>query len=141
MGYVGYSRSNNSAYAINECIVPKTHINKKLINDVIECVQSDDFEWWERISKWNWYFINQVGEFVGNDEIDGGGDDEEELLNGYKEKFIEFIKTVKIKDIKNNLDIDDSDEWHHTSKFYNEVTHYDVISILLGMFFKNEMSK
>lgn len=117
MSYVGYSYSENYQYAIEEGRCPKTHINKKYI-EYIKNELIDEIDWEETFE--HVFFLRK------------NTPNENEIKN-------KILNTnFKIKDIKDNLEIGDDGEWHHASKFYNEIKFYDISNILVYLLYKNE---
>ena len=99
MGYIGYSRSERSAYAIENYEVPKSLIKRDLILNYLE---SDNFK-----------------EFL----------EEKNIERKKIEKIINELKNRPLKDWKNVTKLINPSSWHHTGKFYNKTDHYSLNDI------------
>lgn len=117
-GYVGKSRSKRSAAAIDNYIVPVSMINKALINDFLDYLESNIGKPWRRKG-------------LKNIKI--------------TKNHIDYLRKCKISLWKAVAKTLKPTEWHHTSRYYNKTNHYylkEVASVLVqGNYPKDILTK
>lgn len=113
-GYVGYSRSVRSYEAIQDYEVPISHFTRTLIDEFLSLDLNERYREKYKI-------------------------EDEDVSCYFSESDIEMLKKAPISLWKKIAKQHGETSWHHTSKFFNETSHYDLLFVSQNLlfYFKN----